>query len=203
MLFVGLLETMMMVRDEIRPLFYHVISPATSSIGNHAVVILVFIVQWFCHVHHAMYTSYCRYTVLNISIDAGNLSFSGLIWNPHLSLFIPKKLRNNMGTILLNLFSQLPFISDSTPKYLLVERVWLLEHYGPHSLEVGILTLRTEDLYVTVSAYVKSTLRRQYLTPRQYSQHQKLLITIWTRRSENDNTPQPLDQWTDSPLIGH
>ena len=24
----------------------------------------------------------------------------------------------------------------------------------------------------------------------------------WTRRSENDNTPQPLDQWTNSPFIG-
>ena len=26
--------------------------------------------------------------------------------------------------------------------------------------------------------------------------------TLWTRRSENDNTPQPLDQWTNSPFIG-
>ena len=26
--------------------------------------------------------------------------------------------------------------------------------------------------------------------------------TAWTRRSENDNTPQPLDQWTNSPFIG-
>ena len=26
--------------------------------------------------------------------------------------------------------------------------------------------------------------------------------TIKTRRSENDNTPQPLDQWTKSPFIG-
>ena len=24
----------------------------------------------------------------------------------------------------------------------------------------------------------------------------------WTRHSENDNTPQPLDQWTNSPFIG-
>ena len=28
------------------------------------------------------------------------------------------------------------------------------------------------------------------------------LITTRTRRSENDNTPQPLDQWTNSPFIG-
>ena len=26
--------------------------------------------------------------------------------------------------------------------------------------------------------------------------------TLWTRRSENDNTPQPLAQWTNSPFIG-
>ena len=29
------------------------------------------------------------------------------------------------------------------------------------------------------------------------------LVTLaWTRRSENDNTPQPLDQWMNSPFIG-
>ena len=29
------------------------------------------------------------------------------------------------------------------------------------------------------------------------------LVTLtWTRHSENDNTPQPLDQWTNSPFIG-
>ena len=26
--------------------------------------------------------------------------------------------------------------------------------------------------------------------------------TSYTRRSENDNTPQPLDQWTNSPFMG-
>ena len=26
--------------------------------------------------------------------------------------------------------------------------------------------------------------------------------TLWRRRSENDNTPQPLDQWTNSPFMG-
>ena len=29
-----------------------------------------------------------------------------------------------------------------------------------------------------------------------------LLTTRETRRSENDNTPQPLDQWTNSPFMG-
>ena len=29
-----------------------------------------------------------------------------------------------------------------------------------------------------------------------------LLTLAWTRRSENDNTPQPLDQWTNSSFIG-
>ena len=28
------------------------------------------------------------------------------------------------------------------------------------------------------------------------------MLTILTRRSENDNTPQPLDQWTNSPFMG-
>ena len=29
------------------------------------------------------------------------------------------------------------------------------------------------------------------------------LVTLaWTRRSENDDTPQPLDQWTNSPFMG-
>ena len=30
----------------------------------------------------------------------------------------------------------------------------------------------------------------------------KVTTTLKTRRSENDNTPQPLDQWTNSPFIG-
>ena len=29
-----------------------------------------------------------------------------------------------------------------------------------------------------------------------------MMGTWWTRRSENDNTPQPLDQWTNSPFMG-
>ena len=34
--------------------------------------------------------------------------------------------------------------------------------------------------------------------------HLSIMLTSWntTRRSENDNTPQPLDQWTNSPFIG-
>ena len=30
----------------------------------------------------------------------------------------------------------------------------------------------------------------------------EISLTKWTRRSENDDTPQPLDQWTNSPFIG-
>ena len=29
-----------------------------------------------------------------------------------------------------------------------------------------------------------------------------MIGTLWTRRSENNNTPQPLDQWTNSPFMG-
>ena len=36
-----------------------------------------------------------------------------------------------------------------------------------------------------------------------YVSKNKFSITRVTRRSENDNTPQPLDQWTNSSFIGH
>ena len=34
------------------------------------------------------------------------------------------------------------------------------------------------------------------------SESEIVLIPLQTRRSENDNTPQPLDQWTNSPFMG-
>ena len=32
--------------------------------------------------------------------------------------------------------------------------------------------------------------------------HFQVRFHVWTRPSENDNTPQPLDQWTNSPFMG-
>ena len=44
-------------------------------------------------------------------------------------------------------------------------------------------------------------LKKKYISFRQWSILRLSMLT-WTRRSENDNTPQPLDQWMNSSFIG-